>query len=155
MRVDYSALVPKKFLGIPYKLGGRSFTGCDCIGILWLWFKEQGINLNPGDGIPYSCDWSREDNQRYMRGLLKVGKWVPLQQTQPDDVVLFLNYNKERDKDRQFVDATGLVITPACFLHMTPEGSTVSQFTKNHVLYNAGAIRIHEVEEAKKQRAKT
>lgn len=34
-----------KFLGIPYIIGGRDYTGCDCYGLVYLYLKEQGQQL--------------------------------------------------------------------------------------------------------------
>ena len=38
---DYS-----RYIGIPYMPGGESFAGCDCWGIVQLWYRnEMGITL--------------------------------------------------------------------------------------------------------------
>ncbi len=35
-----------KYYTIPYKPNGYDFDGCDCFGLLWLWYKnELGIDL--------------------------------------------------------------------------------------------------------------
>lgn len=48
-----------KYIGIPYKLGGRDFLGCDCYGLVYLYLNEQGYTL-PKYDIQYSMDDRKE-----------------------------------------------------------------------------------------------
>jgi hypothetical protein len=34
-----------KYIGIPYELHGRTFDGCDCYGLVYLYFSELGYAL--------------------------------------------------------------------------------------------------------------
>lgn len=35
-----------RFVGLPWKTGGRSFDGVDCYGLVWLFFREErGLTL--------------------------------------------------------------------------------------------------------------
>ena len=34
-----------KWIGIPYKLGGRDFNGCDCVGLPYLFLKENNFDV--------------------------------------------------------------------------------------------------------------
>lgn len=43
-------LESKRFLGISSKVCGDGFDGCDCVGLLRLWFKEHGSPLTFSDG---------------------------------------------------------------------------------------------------------
>ena len=38
--IEPNSLVDPKFIGVPYKLNGRTFEGSDCIGLAILWLKE-------------------------------------------------------------------------------------------------------------------
>lgn len=43
-----------RFLGIPFKVGGRDFDGCDCWGLYQLVSREAlGIQLPPYGGAPW------------------------------------------------------------------------------------------------------
>lgn len=36
----------EKYYSVPYLRNGRSFEGCDCFGLFWLWFlHELGVHL--------------------------------------------------------------------------------------------------------------
>ncbi|MBC8096541.1 MAG: C40 family peptidase [Akkermansiaceae bacterium] len=40
--------VDQTFVGIPWKDGGRTFVGCDCVGLAWLWLNQQmGVTTPP------------------------------------------------------------------------------------------------------------
>ena len=82
--IDYG-----KYIGIPYEHRGRSKSGLDCLGLIWLVLKDHGIEVADGDGNPYGSDWFRNDPERYLRGLLAHGQEAPLDQLQALDVVYF------------------------------------------------------------------
>lgn len=90
MGLDQSiAQVARKYLGIPYRHMGRDSRGLDCLGLAHLFLKDLGIDLPDGDGRPYSDQWVREDPERYLRGVLTVGKEAPLDDLKPLDFVYF------------------------------------------------------------------
>ncbi|MBI4227669.1 MAG: hypothetical protein HY600_05325 [Candidatus Omnitrophica bacterium] len=139
---DPNRLVDPQFLGIPYVPRGRGFEGCDCIGLVLLWFREHGYDLGPAGSEPYTEAWSDEDPQRYLKALLEYGEFVDFRQVQPRDVVMILNHSDDLDQDARRVDSIGVVIDPGHFLVSTREfGSRVGMFTVQNLRYFVGAIR--------------
>lgn len=61
-------------IGIPYRHGGRGPDGLDCLGLLLSVYSEVGIDLPDGDGQPIVEEWWQADPERYLRGLLSVGR---------------------------------------------------------------------------------
>ena len=45
-----------KFIGIPHHFGESSFDGCDCIGLVRLFYAEHGWSQNFDDGLPVDKD---------------------------------------------------------------------------------------------------
>ena len=66
-----------RYVGIPYKPGGRTREGVDCYGLLVLLFaNEYGINLP---------DWNRDWQNLRTRGdhidaVMHTGQWSPLEE---------------------------------------------------------------------------
>lgn len=79
----------KTFTGIPYRHGGRSLDGLDCLGLIYLFYKKWGIEIPEGDGKAYSPTWYKEDPQRFRRGIENIGKPVSPLDLQPLDLVYF------------------------------------------------------------------
>lgn len=51
-------LFDELFVGIPYRLGGSGFDGCDCAGLVHLYYRRRGIVLE----MPiYGSDWEDID----------------------------------------------------------------------------------------------
>ena len=46
IQIDTENIVDRKFIGVPYKFGGKSFDGADCMGLILLWYMEQGIEFD-------------------------------------------------------------------------------------------------------------
>lgn len=41
-----------KFIGIPWRFGGDSFSGCDCVGLVRLFYREHSWSNDFTDGKP-------------------------------------------------------------------------------------------------------
>jgi cell wall-associated NlpC family hydrolase len=64
----------RKYIGIPFKDGGRDFSGLDCWGLVRLvWQEEKGI-LMPDMGDAYSSAFARGEVGETAK-LLEAGNW--------------------------------------------------------------------------------
>jgi cell wall-associated NlpC family hydrolase len=48
-----------KYMGIPYVLGGRTYEGCDCYGLVYLYLGERGYTL-PKYDISYRLEEAKD-----------------------------------------------------------------------------------------------
>lgn len=74
-----------RFIGIPYKLHGRDFTGCDCYGLVYLYMLEHGYTL-PKYDFSYTLE-NREKELTVERALL-LGEQID----EPKELAIVLFY---------------------------------------------------------------
>jgi len=66
-----------KYINIPYKHLGRSFSGCDCYGIIVLIFKEElGIKLNDYTELQYDKDWHEQGKNHIIENI--TSDWIKI-----------------------------------------------------------------------------
>jgi len=73
------------FIGIPYKDYGRSFNGCDCYGLVYL-FYNYFLNINIDDYLIY--DHSNKKEIESIINKLKL-KWEKVNKPSLYDCILF------------------------------------------------------------------
>lgn len=97
-----------RFVGIPFREGGRDLSGCDCWGLLWLVFRDlRGVEL------PSYCDRYVTFADRKAIADLIAGESEPWQeiqagQEQPFDAV--------KVRRAGLVAHVGLVVAPGLML---------------------------------------
>lgn len=80
-----------KYLSIPYKHLGRSFAGCDCLGLVALVYKEElGIDIPI---IEYNKNWYVSDARKIIRLYSKFGFSKITDTINRFDVLLLEEYN--------------------------------------------------------------
>lgn len=100
-----------RFVGIPFKIGGRDFSGCDCWGLVCLFYENiLNVKLDPYEG----CYVDAED----LEGIGKILEWeqknwrkICLQSAQFGDVLLL---------STRFVCHVGIFLDRARMLHSAP-----------------------------------
>lgn len=100
----------EKYVGVPYVQGGRSLSGLDCLGLAHLFYKDLGIDFPDGDGEAYSDRWVFEDPNRYLRGVLTIGKEVSNDVLRPLDFVYF--------RIGRFISHGGVMVDSKRFIHV-------------------------------------
>ena len=68
----------KKLLKTPFRHRGRTTTGLDCLGFIWLVYKRSGLtDIPPGDGKIYNPQWFYFcTSERYLEGLLTYADYI-------------------------------------------------------------------------------
>lgn len=85
-----------KFIGIPYQSGGQSFLGADCMGIILLWYKEQGIVFDYDERTARNMKvfWERRPAE-FMTLVSSFGSFISFQEIQKYDFLLFFGDGKD------------------------------------------------------------
>lgn len=96
IKSNHNLSTEKKFVGIPYKLGGSSFDGTDCFGIVLLWYKEQGIEFEYNDLINNRMKlfWERRPAE-FLSLVSSFGEFIPFHEVRKYDFMLFFPDNKD------------------------------------------------------------
>jgi len=100
-----------RFVGIPWRDGGRDFYGCDCYGLCHLVFRDRyGIELPSYVGA-YASPRERDEVAMLLADHIPADGWRPVEDAQREgDGVLFRLMNAPRH--------VGLVVEPGVFLHV-------------------------------------
>lgn len=99
----------KDFIGIPYKTNGRDLKGCDCYGLVMLYYKEiLGIN------VPESRITAEQPRRIFANYLNELSThWDTIQTPKKHSVVAFA-YSPEHPK---IVTHFGIMIDDKTILH--------------------------------------
>jgi cell wall-associated NlpC family hydrolase len=136
--------VARSLIGIPYQHNGRNEDGIDCWGLVYLFFKEVGIELPLDDGgEPAPDDWYKVSPDRYLNGLKTLGEEVGhYRNLQPLDLPYFKLY-------RNVVTHSGVMLDDEHFIHVLNDKEVNVATMKRKIWYKkyAGAIRLPRLED--------
>ena len=90
IKIDPISVVDARFVGIPYKLGGKSFDGADCIGVVILWLKEQGLeyDYDDRDALRMKKYWETSPG-KFVDMVSEYGVMITFPQVRKYDFLLF------------------------------------------------------------------
>jgi len=99
------------FVGIPFKLNRRDFFGCDCQGIVWLYYKHiRGFDMPFSDGGRIFFRDKKKDYARMNNGLKTFAKPIPVNDLAAGDIVIIKNHKS--------IGAIGVCVDKQFILHM-------------------------------------
>lgn len=79
----------KKYVGIPYVTRGRSFTGADCYGLVWLYyFHEYGISLPLHSKIGFDGECSSLKQQCEESNIYRMDELCVVEDMKRGDILL-------------------------------------------------------------------
>ena len=76
----------QNLLNIPYKFLGRDKNGTDCLGLVYMYFKSEGINIPDCDGLPMMQDRQPDYMERAISALSRICTRVNV--PQKHDIIL-------------------------------------------------------------------
>ena len=138
-------LVDQRFIGIPYKLGGRVVEGADCIGVAILWLESQGITYeyDAGKGRELAHWWDKSP-RRFVESMLEVGQLIHWPDVRRFDVLMFITNDRNT-----FPNCLGIMVDDRHFLSTDLErGSFIQMLNEAWKAKFWGAVRLNKVLEA-------
>jgi len=100
-----------KLIGIPYKFNHKDFKGCDCRGIIYLYYKYVLEKTFPfSDGKRVFLRNQKKDIERITNALDKIGDRIPFEELKENNVVIL--------KIKGSIGSMGVCINNKQLLHM-------------------------------------
>ena len=100
------------FLGVPYDYGGTTREGMDCSGLIYVAYLSENIRI-----------------PRVSKDMAEAGTEVPISDTQPGDILCFLNSSKTRVNHVALVtENQGGIVT---FIHATEKKGVIYNTNKD------------------------
>lgn len=115
-----------KYLKIPHRHLGRDFKGCDCFGLVRLFYQQEfGIELP--DYQEYQPDWHLSDARKILRlytqfGFSEISLSAP--NLLPGDILLL--------NETGYPKHLGVVVERGSFLHVLTNGAACHSWQQGH-----------------------
>ncbi len=118
IKLDTEQIINKKFIDIPYKLGGKSTDGADCMGVVLLWYREQGIVFDYDESIANKMNifWERRPAE-FLSLVYSFSSFIPFQEIKKYDFLLFFG----NERGETFPSLTAAMVDDRYLLTSTKE----------------------------------
>jgi cell wall-associated NlpC family hydrolase len=124
----------RKFIGIPFEYGGASFQGCDCFGLIQLYWREE---LGKEFPIRLKKRYSKNDEQATFENVISARVVDFIDEPEPHDIVAF--FYKDKYVHLGLYMGDGKVLTTTKM-----SGSVISRL-KRWIFYNYEFLRLKDV----------
>ena len=113
-----------RIINIPFKKGGASYDGCDCIGLVYLYFNDiLNIEFKNVLGFTEHSKYKANEFINYVKSNHNKFKSVPINEIKKNDVGIFKNKN--------LTIHCGVFVDRDYLLHTTEGHRSVIEFFKN------------------------
>lgn len=116
---------PDRFASIPFVAQGRDYDGCDCWGLVRLWYRDMlGIELDSYDGVAVT-------DARTIKRMIERDRvtWAKVEAPRDHDVVIMLSIENPRIETH-----LGVVVERRKVMHTTdPIGVQVERLSAPHI----------------------
>jgi len=109
-----------KYLGVPYKLGGRDLKGLDCWGFIVMVFKDFGYDILDLD-VSVDNSWTFKNNNEYIKQYWK--KWEQVKEPKFGDGMLL-------SIKGGMINHAGIYLSSGRFMHCVETGVIVSRVSR-------------------------
>lgn len=126
----------ERYIGWPYKFGGRDSSGVDCLTLMILIAKER-FNIDAAPQGELKEDWAKLDRDRYWKETLHYGALIPkIDHTRDGDLVLF--------RFKGYASHAGFMVDNNKFIHILDNDIVRVDYLRKHPWKNRfwGGIRI-------------
>lgn len=100
-----------RLIGVPFKLGGRDFSNCDCYGIVCLYYKYVKDKILPSSDEKRSFFHKKRNYERMTNVIKTFTQPVSFKELDEGDIVLLKGCSKN-------IGALGVCINKEFILHM-------------------------------------
>ena len=92
IKINPTDIIDNRFVGVPYKLNGKNFDGSDCMNLILLWYKENGITFDydQRDANDFKKSWLKSPGS-FTEMVLKYGRVVVFHELKKFDFILFFS----------------------------------------------------------------
>ena len=144
IKINPDTIIENRFLGIPFKYGGKDFKGADCVGTCILWLRSHGFDYKYDDGKGKVLEhWFESAPSRFVDAVNKYGRLIHFHDLRKFDIILFFAHASVT----RFPTGMGVMVDDRHYLsNELGKMSFVRMLDKDARAICFGGLRLHKVD---------
>ena len=127
-------LEANRLINTPFRHFGRSSSGIDCSGLVWIVHQRSGIDLPKSDGNSYDIMWSkRSKEERLLNSFQEFGRFELCDKPVIGGLILFRIFGKNYP-----INHCGILFGDNRFIHASCGIGNRINKTKTEEIYTTG-----------------